>query len=586
MTRPHYLTFLARGADIPHCVAGRIVDRCRAAKLETIHISSRSIVAAAAGTPIVACPDDCPIIIGDLYQEGQHRPLAELSAHDVAEIRSTGGRRLTSRFWGSYVGIHAGGGDGRPWLVRAPLGGLPCYFIERQEGLLVGNDVSLLLDTAGLAPIVDGAALARFLLADDVRSSETCLAGVRELVGGWRLEIAPDDIVCEETWSPWQCLDRPQLYDRDDAIGRVRDAVRHAVGATVSSYRRPLLRLSGGIDSSVVAAAWPTQETSVHAVTFVTNDASGDERHYAAAVAKRLGMTLHERFRQVADVDPTRSAAAGLPRPSARLFAQASDAITRDVAETLGCDAMVDGGGGDSVFHYAVNPRLAADCLLDPDGGAHFWPTVRAIAAMGGVTPFTVARKAWGWTWRKRSYRHRLDTRFLSPMAIASASGIVRRWPAPPAATPGVVAHVAGIALIAGAQEDGSAPRELTRCSPLLIQPVVETCLRVPSWWWVEGGFNRAVVRHAFADRLPDCVRLRRSKGTPDSFLLAILDVHHELLRAMLLDGELARMGLLDRKAVDAAFAPAARMRGNDFYRLLRLIDAEAWLRSWHRPNT
>lgn len=585
MTMERFLAVAARGTDIPDHVAARFRATCDASMVEAVRTSPRLMLAASATTPCIASADGELIILGYLHQEGQDRPFVDPSAYDLAEVKTTCGERLTSRYWGSYVALHDRSEEGSLWVLRAPLGHLPCFVVEQPEFIFVGSDVALLLDAAAMRPSVDPAALARFLLADDVRSSETCLSGIRELPGGWRLTIGVDRLGWHEVWSPWEALGRPQLYDRDDAISRVRDAVQHAIGANVSRHSRPLLRLSGGIDSSVVAAAWPRQEQPVDAVTFVTDDASGDERHYARAVAATLGILLQERRRRLADIDPMVSAAAGCPRPSARLFAQASDAMTREVAAALGCDAVVDGGGGDSVFCYAINPRIAADCLLDPDGREHFWPTVRAIAALGSASPITVVRRALGLTWRRRAYTYHQEARFLTPWAIACGSSLVRRWPPPPDALPGKVAHVAGIASIAGAQEDVERLGALVRCSPLLTQPVVEACLRVPTWRWVEGGVNRAAVRDAFADRLPETVLKRRSKGTPDSFLVQIVEAHRDLLRSMLVDGELARMGLVDRGAAAAAFAPAAIALGSNFYRLLRLVDAEAWLRSWQYSN-
>ncbi|MGK4422636.1 asparagine synthase-related protein, partial [Klebsiella pneumoniae] len=67
---------------------------------------------------------------------------------------------------------------------------------------------------------------------------------------------------------------------------------------------------------------------------------------------------------------------------------------------------------------------------------------------------------------------------------------------------------------------EGHDPQDLLpTVSPLLSQPLVETCLGVPSWLWFEGGRNRVVARRAFAGDLPADVIWRRSKGTPDSFV-------------------------------------------------------------------
>jgi asparagine synthase (glutamine-hydrolysing) len=116
--------------------------------------------------------------------------------------------------------------------------------------------------------------------------------------------------------------------------------------------------------------------------------------------------------------------------------------------------------------------------------------------------------------------------------------------------------------------------------SPLVSQPVVEACLRVPSWLWIAPGRNRAVVRHAFAAHLPQSVTERRSKGSPASFVATIFEQNRTQIRAMLLEGELARLGIIDKDAVAGAFGDAGPPRDFRFALLMGLVDAEAWARS------
>src|SRR5690606_8440727 len=118
--------------------------------------------------------------------------------------------------------------------------------------------------------------------------------------------------------------------------------------------------------------------------------------------------------------------------------------------------------------------------------------------------------------------------------------------------------------------------------SPLLSQSVVECCLAIPAWQWCEGGRNRAVAREAYADRLPRMVIERRSKGSFDGFCTALLEANRGLVRAMLLEGRLAREGLLDRTAVAAALDQPFPL-AESVARLLALVDVESWLTGWSR---
>ena len=73
----------------------------------------------------------------------------------------------------------------------------------------------------------------------------------------------------------------------------------------------------------------------------------------------------------------------------------------------------------------------------------------------------------------------------------------------------------------------------------------------------------------------------RVSKAGPDSFVRSIFDKHRHTYRDLLLEGLLARHGLLDREAVEAALNVDYRSEGSIIYRLLDLVETENWARSW-----
>jgi asparagine synthase (glutamine-hydrolysing) len=117
-------------------------------------------------------------------------------------------------------------------------------------------------------------------------------------------------------------------------------------------------------------------------------------------------------------------------------------------------------------------------------------------------------------------------------------------------------------------------------CSPLLSQPVVETCLRIPTWLWFEQGRNRSVAREAFAGLLPATVIGRRTKAAFDSLGAQIIRRNATELRSMLLDGILVRKGIADPDAIDRAFRGEIA-DGELVAELLGIADVEAWASGW-----
>jgi asparagine synthase (glutamine-hydrolysing) len=59
-----------------------------------------------------------------------------------------------------------------------------------------------------------------------------------------------------------------------------------------------------------------------------------------------------------------------------------------------------------------------------------------------------------------------------------------------------------------------------------------------------------------------------------------LFEANRELVRAMLLEGQLARQGLLDRSAIELALRNPLTA-AETVARLLALVDVESWTASW-----
>jgi Asparagine synthase. len=150
---------------------------------------------------------------------------------------------------------------------------------------------------------------------------------------------------------------------------------------------------------------------------------------------------------------------------------------------------------------------------------------------------------------------------------------------APPDALPGDRERVDGLAATQLFRD--TLPRGMQRWFrlPLLSQPVMETCLSIPSWMWVTGGRNRAVARLAFSDALPAQVLHRKSKGNFSQYNGAVYRRNKEAMRRFLLEGRLQAHGLLDSVALSAYLDRPLSPRDRSFMRIFDLCRAENWVR-------
>ncbi|WP_177204137.1 asparagine synthase-related protein [Sphingobium sp. AP50] len=507
-------------------------------------------------------------MLGSLY--GRHATKADLG-YGLETQPTDWLQYLRRNCWGSYVALV----DGPPLIARDPSGAVPTYYRHEDGIILCSNDVALFGGTYA----IDWAMLRLNMTAEGYHGDRTCLADIFELRPATLLDGSCDPPSTQSFWSPWTfaSLDRHDHAPNADELEAVID---HAVTCLASPFERPLALMSGGLDSSIVLAGLSKAGKAAQCLTMATKDPSGDERIYARMVAEHFGFPLHEGFYDTAHVDPARCAAPHLPHPKRRPLYQSMAHLATDVADATGADAFFSGNGGDHVFCFLQSATPILDCLR---AGR---PLLEVLAAYENIALLTGCSlgEALGSLWR----RSRRPVRYSWPLtddllyAEQITQDATHPWlDCPEDALPGKAFH---IAMLARMQEDMEAPFPLDgppMVTPLMAQPVMETCLTIPSWKWISGGRNRSIARDAFRRRLPQKIADRRGKPGPARFSFEILKSFESRLKQMLLDGILAEQGIIDRGKVEAACGAIATLDGTQGRRLLQLADAESWCRHW-----
>ncbi|MGF7151540.1 asparagine synthase (glutamine-hydrolyzing) [Sphingomonas zeicaulis] len=489
------------------------------------------------------------------------------------------GRRLAElqrTCWGAYVACGATRNGHE--IFRDPTGQLPCYHAARGGIAAFASDIGLLVDAGIIAPAVDWVQLARSLVFADLLEPPTAIAGVSELLPGMAMELGDGELRLAMRWTPWD-----HVGGAPPSPQALRAVVTDCVSRWSTRFGRILIGASGGLDSSIVAVAL-AQRPAVDAVTISTSDPHGDERRYARLLSAHLGIALAEADYDLDAVDIARSSVAHRPRPGGRAQLQAYDAVIGRMIGGEGAGAFFTGVGGDNVFQFTRSARPVVDRLRAAPSLSGVAATLADIGTLTGASRWTVLRHGLrlllspsrtGWTG---------DQRFLTQDAVAAATARPADHPwlrRPADALLGKIAHVAMLVRAQSYMDVHDRRLPFTTVHPLLSQPIVEACLAVPSWQACAGGRNRAHARAAFAGDLPRDIIGRRGKGGPDSFAVAILRTRLRDARAMLLDGLLARHGIVSRPALEAALTEQAIMRGDDYVRILLLLDTEAWARHW-----
>lgn len=519
-------------------------------------------------------------ILGWLFhRNGPARQLDGLSIDETAAVVSSDGNAMLSTFWGGYVAAIAGSASVR--VVRDPSGMLPCYFASYGGFVLFASDAEILV-AAGAAIDIDFEEIGRQLYRAFVPSPSTALRDIQELLAGFALRVpmATDDQ--EPCWSPWHhVVDRGDSPDR--AAERLKRIVSHCVHAWASTCGRLLLSVSGGLDSSILAACLARAGKDTVCLTMFADDPAGDERPFARALCDHLGLPLIERPYRLEDIDITEPLAPHLPRPRDRTQANAYERVHLNVAAEVGAEVFMTGNGGDNVLGYSQSAAPVADRYLTDGIGQEMFRSLLDVCRQTGCSFFDALGQAWRIARGPPAHHVQPNPLFLDRQFVNGLGPAELRHPwldAPAGALPGKAVHISSILRVQPNLE-ASRGYHLPVFSPLMSQPIVESCLEIPSWEWRSGGRDRSLARRAFATDLPQLLLNRRVKGTPSRFAARLLDHFRGAIRERLLGGRLAAHRIIDAVAVEQVLAGERPVPDLERVRVLELVNAEAWIEHW-----
>jgi asparagine synthase (glutamine-hydrolysing) len=534
------------------------------------------LVFGSSNLPVIADETTTLVVIGTLFERnGTPAQRGGIDKDEARSISADSGTSLIQEYWGSYIAIGAND-RGTAFVLRDPTGAQPCNTLAGDGFVAFASSPELLLEVGERPPSIDWQQIARTLAYRDLRGTATGLSGINELLPGHVMQVDRTGVMATSClWSPWDFI-APQKAsaDRNEMVDRLRTVVRGCVHSWQVATGAVLVELSGGLDSSVIAAALNAQGTS--AITYAHVSPDMDERRFARAAADAVGISLTESWVDPARIDVSRSAACGLARPAARVFAQELDRLGMDCARSTGSRAFFNGGGGDNVFAHLQSAAPVADRLQSGSLGGAF-RTARDVSRANRSDMMTVVRRTLHIMRHTPTILQKPDLRFLGidPGSLAQDN----RWlEVPPGILLGKRLHVRNVIHVLNHTEGYGRAAFAPVIFPLMSQPIVELCLSIPSWMWVEQGIDRSLARAAFKDRLSPLTLTRRTKGGVDGFIRQIFTVHRAAIRDMLLGGRLVANGIVDAAVIEPLLVEGAVLED---YRLMALVDIEAWAASW-----
>lgn len=213
----------------------------------------------------------------------------------LARVLSVWGEDGLERLDGMFAFAHYDPARRRCWLARDPMGQKPLYYALDPDGsVLFSSELGPLLALPGRAWTLDRPAFARYAMLGYYADSETPVREIRKLPPGHSLRVDETGAVVSRYWRDVPRGTAPAPADADARF----DA------AFAESCRRELrsdvpcgVLLSGGVDSSLVAAACVRVAPDIRTFAVASSDPRFDESAKAAKVAAALGLRHHTTIR-------------------------------------------------------------------------------------------------------------------------------------------------------------------------------------------------------------------------------------------------------------------------------------------------
>lgn len=522
-------------------------------------------------------------LIGHLFTRTRpSRRVTSFSPPEVEAIVASRGASLMRDYWGGYVAfLHIPAGITK--IIRDPSGMLPVYWrrIDGEFALAAELGREQFGRSDGLR--VDPDALVVFLSSPHFAGQQTCLAGVSELLPGYALDLVAQQAIETCLWSPWDHID-VGAADPADQVRELHEIVIDTIRSWSGCFQSILLGMSGGLDSTIVAAGLAAGGAKAHGITMYGPDRGGDERAFATIAAEAFGIPLTTEAYGDWKIDLAKPIVEDSARPFLAHYVQPIAQVRDRMCREEGIDAFFSGNGGDNVFFSLNSVTPIVDRILARSRPGSIIATIRDVARLTNADIFTIGRSVAARLARRPRGNASIDQTFLDPARLMHAlEGVTPHpWLEPRReALPGANAHVRMLRRALGNDGFHSRAAHPPSIAPLLSQPIVELCLRIPSWTWISGGVDRAIARKAFRGVIPDVLLDRRGGGGPSGFVDRLYRQNEAMVLGKLRSGFLQDHGIIAASEISDLARSGAGQRPLYPQRLLALLAADTWARHW-----
>ncbi|MGA9041765.1 MAG: asparagine synthase (glutamine-hydrolyzing) [Terriglobales bacterium] len=265
-----------------------------------------SIIDVAAGHQPISNEDGTIWIVfnGEIYNHAilrqqliarGHRYNTHCDTETIVHLYEEYGRDCVQHLRGMFAFAIWDTRERRLFMARDRLGIKPLYYRITPESLLFGSEIKVILAHPGVRAEFHRAGLPEYLAFGYLSGEETFYEGIRKLMPGHTLELDENGAVRIEPYWDLRQSDDQASHPESYYVQTYRDMLEQSVGSHLMSDVPLGVFLSGGVDSSAVAALMTKiRKEPVETFSVGYKEHAYSELPYAQTVAKHINSLHHE----------------------------------------------------------------------------------------------------------------------------------------------------------------------------------------------------------------------------------------------------------------------------------------------------
>jgi asparagine synthase (glutamine-hydrolysing) len=537
------------------------------------------------------------VLLGKAFHKHTFKAITE---KDLEEYLGKPSEEFCNTYWGSYIFIITGSGTTE--IVRDATGQLSLFYTKATSGeILIASEIEILVEMLGRRPGFNWDYLSSFVLRTFITTEQTAFEGVYELPHGCKLKFAApnETIECDIAWNPLHYINEyrgPELTKQ--AIIEISSNV---IRSWTNDAKLLSLDFSGGTDSTGILLLLNSileKKQKVKLINmFHPHVASSDERCYASAIAKKLGMQLTE-FDYSRSMPYDQVTCSPLYKPNWPSSLLSFQKINDDISDLFDSEdglIYISGHGGDHLFMTCPPLTSLSDYLIKFGTTGlsvkmrdlyllYREPIWKLLLGMGKSLASYYLRRNY---WAPSTPLNRFNcTPWLHPDIFAREKRM-RYHPffngnRGANCLPGKRQHIEaiynGLATIRADVRDGGTNPVFF---PLFSQPLMELALSIPTYESYQSGFNRFLFRDALSNTFLTDAVWRRDKGETSGVSQRGLKKNQKRILEICLDGEFSRQGLIDREELQDGMHEVMAGQVDHEWAVTNIICAEIFLSYW-----